>query len=399
MDVVGITGTNGKTTTAFLMEGAMQSSERSTGVVGTVLTRWPGHVESLGMTTPDAIALHSLFGRMSADGVDTAVMEVSSHALDQHRVDAVDFDVAAFTNLGRDHLDYHGSLLEYAAAKRRFFTEVLPAGSHPRGAVINVDDAAGDALAGECGTPVVRMGRAAGPGRDLYAADIHSSLGGIEATIVSDWGRAEVHSSLVGEHNLMNVLTAVGCGLLLDVSLDDLVSGIGGVAHVPGRLQSVPGAEDFHILVDYAHTDDALTATLSSLKPLTPGRLIVVFGCGGDRDPGKRALMGAVVARYADVAIVTSDNPRTEDPESIIADVVAGLDGFPALGANARRGYLLVVDRGEAIHRAIEIASPGDVVLLAGKGHEATQELADRVIAFDDTAVAMEALASRGGGR
>ena len=399
MDVVGITGTNGKTTSAFLVEGAMQPTERSTGVVGTVLARWPGNTESLGMTTPDAPALQSLFGRMRDAGVDTAVLAVSSHALEQHRVDAVDFDVAAFTNLGRDHLDYHGTLASYADAKRRFFTEVLPASRNPRGAVINVDDATGDALAGECQSPVVRMGRNAGPGRDLYASDIRTSLGGIEATLVSDWGRAEVHSSLVGEHNLMNVLTAVGCGLLLDVPLDHLVMGIGEVAHVPGRLQAVGGTGDIHVLVDYAHTDDALSATLSSLKPLTAGRLIVVFGCGGDRDTGKRAPMGAVVARHADVAIVTSDNPRSEDPEAIMADVLAGMDSFPALATATGRGHLTRVDRRDAIHHAIDIAAAGDVVLIAGKGHEATQEFADHIVAFDDAAVAMEALQSRGGSR
>jgi UDP-N-acetylmuramoyl-L-alanyl-D-glutamate--2,6-diaminopimelate ligase len=331
-------------------------------------------------------------------GVDTMLIEVSSHAIVQRRCDSVEFDVAAFTNLGRDHLDYHGTIEEYTDVKKRLFNELLSANENARGAVVNVDDPVGEEIAAEHRGRVLRYGTS-GRALDLYAEEVREDIDGISATVVSDWGRAPVRTSLAGEHNLRNILAALGCGLLLDMPLDSLVDGIAAIASVPGRLERVGETEEFCVFVDYAHTHDALEAVLQSLRPLTRGRLITVFGCGGDRDTSKRALMGEVAARYSDVLIVTSDNPRSENPLAIIHDVEAGLTEISPFGEHNERGYILEVDRADAIRRAVGIARGGDVVLIAGKGHETYQEIGSERLPFDDRAIAGAAIVEAKEGR
>ncbi|MDX6723090.1 MAG: UDP-N-acetylmuramoyl-L-alanyl-D-glutamate--2,6-diaminopimelate ligase [Solirubrobacteraceae bacterium] len=371
---VGITGTNGKTTTAFLVRGLLEAAGRRTGLVGTVTAVVGGQERPMVRTTPEAIDLQGMFAEMVAGGDEAVVMEVSSHALQLHRADAIHWDVAVFTNLTQDHLDFHPTMEDYFLAKRRLFE------SGPRVAVINVDDPYGARLAAE--NPGAITVGIDSPEASLRATDIAGDATGSTFTVDG----MTLRSPLPGRFNVLNVLGAVAAVRALGVEDETIAAALPHAARVPGRFEPVDEGQPVAVLVDYAHTPDSLENVLRAARPLTAGRVICVFGAGGDRDRAKRPLMGAVVRELADVAIVTSDTPRTEDPE---ANIAASLEGA---GPDAA----VEGDRRVAIERAIAMAEPGDVVLIAGKGHEQGQEFeGGRKLPFDDVAVAREALRAR----
>jgi UDP-N-acetylmuramoyl-L-alanyl-D-glutamate--2,6-diaminopimelate ligase len=371
---VGITGTNGKTTTGYLVRGLLEAAGRRTGLVGTVSAVVGGAERPMVRTTPEAIDLQRMFAEMRDGGDEAVVMEVSSHALALRRADAIHWDVAIFTNLTQDHLDFHPTMEDYFVAKRRLFE------SGPEVAVVNVDDPYGARLAAEL-PDAIRVGIEA-PGAQLRATGISSDATG--STFTADG--LTLHSPLPGRFNVLNVLGAVAAVRALGVDDATIAAALPHAARVPGRFEPVEEGQPFAVLVDYAHTPDSLENVLRAARPLTAGRVITVFGAGGDRDRAKRPLMGAVVRELSDVAIVTSDNPRSEDPEAIVAAVLEGAGP----GAEAE------VDRRAAIERAIGMAEPGDIVLIAGKGHEQGQEFeGGRTVPFDDVTVAREALRAR----
>jgi UDP-N-acetylmuramoyl-L-alanyl-D-glutamate--2,6-diaminopimelate ligase len=372
--VVGITGTNGKTTTAFLVRDVLEAGGIRTGLIGTVTSVVGGVERPVVRTTPEAIDLQRLFAEMLAAGDEACVMEVSSHALELHRASAIHWAAAVFTNLTQDHLDFHPSMEAYFVAKRRLFE----AAEGPR--LANADDAYGRRLAAEFpGT--LTYGIDAG---DLRAEDLSIGLEGSRFTARTPEGAFEVSIPLPGRFNVSNALAALGVGEALDVPAATAASALAGAGRVPGRFEPVDEGQGFAVLVDYSHTPDSLENALQAARGLAGGRVICVFGAGGDRDRGKRPLMGEIAARLADVAIVTSDNPRSEDPEAILDQIEAGMGGE----AHERE-----VDRRAAIARAVALAEPGDVVLIAGKGHEQGQEFAGgRKEPFDDRQVASEAL-------
>jgi UDP-N-acetylmuramoyl-L-alanyl-D-glutamate--2,6-diaminopimelate ligase len=384
MRVVGITGTNGKTTTAYLLASIFESAGSTCGVLGTVSYRVGGQVREATRTTPEAPDVQRLLREMVDLGCDACMMEVSSHALSLARVDGTTFAAGVFTNLTRDHLDFHGDMETYFRAKRRLF-EMLPRDAPT---VINLDDPRGSSLIEVAGRPVTY-----GTSRlaDVTPGPVSFSLEGLSFDIRTPRGTMHVDSNLVGRPNLYNILAAVSTATALGLPFDAIERGVRALEGVPGRFQVVSTATDeVTVIVDYAHTDDALRNLLETARPLTRGRLITVFGCGGDRDRTKRPLMGAVAGRLSDLIVVTSDNPRSEDPARIIEEIQRGIT------PNTRRdaGQLLtIVDRRAAIAKAIQTARPGDVVLVAGKGHEKYQVIGDRTLPFDDVAIAREALA------
>jgi UDP-N-acetylmuramoyl-L-alanyl-D-glutamate--2,6-diaminopimelate ligase len=385
--VAGVTGTNGKTTVTHVLEAVFTHAGKKTGVIGTVGARYPGKDLPLKHTTPDPLTLQGIFAKMHNEEVSHVVMEVSSHALDQHRVSGVHFRVAGFTNLTQDHLDYHQDLESYAAAKRRFFDEVLPASeAQGRMAVVNIDDPRGEEMAAAWGgkTLTVSLERA---DADLFVSEVEYGLGGTRAVVENAKGSWDLQVPLIGAHNLSNVLVAVGMAEAMGLSPSRIAEGLQQVKPVPGRLEPVENDEDKRVFVDYAHTPDALDKLLACLAPLTSERLIVVFGCGGDRDAGKRPLMAAAVARHAHLAVVTSDNPRNEDPAEIAAAVELGLKeaGWSRYGTVvAPRTFATELDRRKAIELAVGWMEPGDVLVVAGKGHERTQTIKGVERPFDD---------------
>jgi UDP-N-acetylmuramoyl-L-alanyl-D-glutamate--2,6-diaminopimelate ligase len=395
--LAAVTGTNGKTTVTYLVEACLREAGLPAGVLGTVTHRWPGVERPASHTTPDATVVQGLLAEMRRAGARAAVMEVSSHALDQERVAGLRFAAAGFTNLTRDHLDYHGTMEAYFAAKRRLFHEHLA----PDGvAVVNARDPFGARLAAELG-PGRRAWRYGVRAEDeLRAAAVTAGLDGIAARVTTPAGELALRSPLVGAHNLENLLCAVGLALALGVDLPAIGRALAASRGAPGRLERVDG-RGVAVFVDYAHTDDALSRALEALRAAGPRRLLCVFGCGGDRDRGKRPLMGEVAARGADVAVVTSDNPRTEDPEAIIAEILPGLER-----AGARRrsieaaaegaGYLVEPDRRQAIRLAVALARAGDAVLVAGKGHEDYQIVGTEKRHFSDREEAVSALSAPG---
>ncbi len=373
---VAVTGTNGKTSTTFLLASIARAAGRVPGIVGTT-GNFVGELElAASHTSPTAPALQGLLARMRDAGVGLCALEASSIGLAAWRCDAVPFRAAVFTNLTRDHLDWHGTMEAYAAAKARLFHELLDGT-----AVLNADDPA-HAQMRPAHHPVWTYSTS-GPA-DLRAFDVRLSWAGIDAKVHTPRGGGVLHLPLVGQHNLQNALGALGAALALGIDLDVALRGLASAVGAPGRLEAVPNARGFGVYVDYAHTDDALSRVLAELRRLGPRRLLCVFGCGGDRDRGKRPLMGAAVAAGADFALVTSDNPRTEDPAGIVADILPGLGTAP---------YEVILDRAAAIRRALTLAVPGDVVLIAGKGHETYQEVAGARLPFDDRAVARQELA------
>ena len=399
MSVVGVTGTNGKTTVAYLVESILREASQRPAVIGTVNVRGPAGERPTLHTTPmaDDLMRHA---RWAVDtGATHLVLEVSSHGLAMRRADGVHFSVAAFTNLTQDHLDYHGDFASYGAAKRRLFVDLKP-----ERAVINIDDAFGNELARSVRCPVLRCSTAGAAAAELRVIDRVSDANGIRARVATPQGEALLKSPLVGDHNLDNLLVALGVGLQLSLPLPKILEALTRAAGAPGRLERVTmegAGQEPAVFVDYAHTPDALERVLRALRPVTKGRLWVVFGCGGDRDRTKRPLMGRASAELGDVAIATSDNPRSESPAAILADIEPGLRaaGVEPLEVEqltaAKRGYLMQEDRRIAIELAIRNAAPEDVVLIAGKGHEKYQIIGTRKDAFDDCEEARQALARR----
>jgi UDP-N-acetylmuramoyl-L-alanyl-D-glutamate--2,6-diaminopimelate ligase len=389
LTVVGITGTNGKTTTSYLVEALLRARGMRTGVVGTI-QYWVGEERiPAGQTTPESVELQALLVRMVEAGVGGVAMEVSSHALALHRVDGVAFDVAVFTNLTQDHLDFHGTLEAYRRAKARLFA-LLAAGGKPRPcAVINIDDPAGPSMCAGLDLPILTYGL--GSSAQLRPRRFTSSIEGISLEVETPAGPLLLRSPLIGEHNVMNLLAASGAGLALGMNPGAVARALGSVASVPGRFERVEAGQPFLAVVDYAHTPDALERVLVTARKLTRTRLGVVFGCGGDRDRGKRPIMGGIAARLCDRVWVTSDNPRSEEPLAIMREIEVGLRGAPS----APERYAMIPDRRAAIRDALEWARPGDTVVIAGKGHETYQIIGSEVLPFDDRAVACEILKER----
>ena len=394
MQMVGVTGTNGKTTVSYLVEACARAAARPVGVIGTVTHRFPGVERAAAHTTPESTALQALLAEMREAGTRLVVLEVSSHALAQERVAGLRFAAAGFTNLTRDHLDYHGDMEGYFAAKRRLFLEHLaPDGT----AVINARDPWGARLADQLGPgrTAWRFGTRAED--QLRAVEARLSMAGIEATFQTPRGELAIRSPLVGAHNLENLLCAAGLALAAGLPSAAVEAWLSSSAGAPGRLERIDG-RGVSVFVDYAHTDDALARALEALRALAPRRLLLVFGCGGDRDRGKRPLMGAVAGRGADLVLVTSDNPRSEDPLRVIAEIEPGLAtaGAPrrtaAEAVAGEAGYVIEPDRRAAIELALACARPGDAVLIAGKGHEGYQLVGAERRAFDDRDEARRAL-------
>jgi UDP-N-acetylmuramoyl-L-alanyl-D-glutamate--2,6-diaminopimelate ligase len=386
MKVVGITGTNGKTTTSYLLQAIFEAAGTPCGLMGTVTYRIGERQIAATRTTPEAPDVQLLMRQMVDVGSKACVMEVSSHALAMHRVDGIQFAAAIFTNLTRDHLDFHQDMESYFAAKRRLF-EILPADAP---GVINVDDPRGASLVDAVHR---RVTYAINRDADVMPGPLSFGLDGLAFEVRMPEGIAHVESRLVGRPNVYNILAAAATAAALGVGVDAIEEGFRRLAGVPGRFELVSSSgDDITVVVDYAHTDDALRNLLETARPLASRRLITVFGAGGDRDRTKRPLMGMVAARLSDVVVITSDNPRTEDPLRIIEEVKLGAE------PEMRQGNAQVVampDRREAIRHSIDRASMGDVVLIAGKGHEKYQEISGRVTPFDDVAVAREALEAR----
>jgi UDP-N-acetylmuramoyl-L-alanyl-D-glutamate--2,6-diaminopimelate ligase len=387
MRVVGVTGTNGKTTTAYLLASMLDAAGEKAGLLGTVTYRLGGEEREASRTTPEAPDVQQLLNEMIRQGCRSAVMEVSSHALALKRVDGMQFAAGIFTNLTRDHLDFHEDMESYFLAKRRLF-EMLPPASP---GVINLDDPRGPSLVEVCRAPVTfAMTRPA----DVTPGPLEITLGGLSFDIRTPRGTVAVQSPLVGRPNVSNILAAAAAAVSLNLPLEAVAEGVRVLPGVPGRFEVVSAADDdVTVVVDYAHTDDALRNLLETARPLAPARLVTVFGCGGDRDKTKRPLMGMVAARLSDVVIITSDNPRSEDPQRIIDEIKRGIPSGPSGGRAP--DIQAVVDRREAIEQAVDHAQPGDLVLIAGKGHEKYQQIGDRVLPFDDGAVARAALARR----
>ncbi|MCO4772661.1 MAG: UDP-N-acetylmuramoyl-L-alanyl-D-glutamate--2,6-diaminopimelate ligase [Deltaproteobacteria bacterium] len=408
LTVVGITGTNGKTSTATLVRHLLASSGLRAGMLGTTGISWTGRHGDVDLaathTTPDGPALQATLARMRDDGVQAVAMELSSHALDQGRAAGLDLDVAGWSNVSRDHLDYHGTMEDYAAAKALLLTEILAEAPSARGSVLVVDDPVVAAKAASTDHPVLRVSTKAGA-TTTGAADIAPtaaptfSLDGISASIATPEGPLRLRSPLLGAHNLENLLLAVGCALQAGVSLAAIEAALPTAPAASGRMERVQRDDGRGplVLVDYAHTPDALRAVLATLRPFVPGDgvIVTVFGCGGDRDQGKRPLMGAAAWEGSDAVVITSDNPRTEDPNSILSDIAAGLpDGVtPSPTLTSKTPCALLTARRDAISAAIAATGAGDLVLIAGKGHEMTQDIDGRKVAFDDREEARAALA------
>jgi UDP-N-acetylmuramoyl-L-alanyl-D-glutamate--2,6-diaminopimelate ligase len=387
MRVVGITGTNGKTTTAYLVASVLEAAGIRCGLLGTVAYRIGSQTREATRTTPEAPDVQALLAEMVHEGCGACVMEVSSHALALSRVDGMTFAAAVFTNLTRDHLDFHADMEEYFQAKRRLF-ELLPP-EHP--AVINADDPRASALLATAGRSITYgINKPA----DVSSVPLSYSLEGLAFQVKTPRGAVTVRSSLVGRPNVYNILAAVATAIALDLSIESMEKGIASLERVPGRFQVVSSVDDdVTVVVDYAHTDDALRNLLETARPLAAGRLITVFGCGGDRDRTKRPLMGAVAGRLSDVIVITSDNPRGEDPARIIEEIQRGITHDTARVDGQR--IVTIVDRRRAIDDAIDNGTPGDLVLIAGKGHEKYQVIGAETLPFDDVEVAQAALARR----
>jgi UDP-N-acetylmuramoyl-L-alanyl-D-glutamate--2,6-diaminopimelate ligase len=400
LTVVAVTGTSGKTTTTYLIESILAAAGHVPGVIGTIDYRFAGRREPAPLTTPDAVAMQKLLARMLAGGATHVALEASSHALALDRLRATAIDAAVFTNFSRDHLDYHASMEEYLEAKARLFRELLPASGKASFAVLNADDDTVMSVGRGLSARIVTFGVRG----DVRAEDVRSDLQGTRGTLALGGDRLAFETRLVGAPHLANVLAAAATTWRLGVPPDAIVRGIAACAAIPGRLEAVRAGQPFQVVVDYAHKPDALERVLSSLRELAPGRIVTVFGCGGDRDAGKRPIMGAIAARLSDVSILTSDNPRTEDPMAILAAIEDGVRSESctrvareALGQTGGEAvYVVVPERRAAIRCAIEIARDGDLVLIAGKGHEDYQIVGTVKHHLDDREEALAALASRG---
>ena len=387
LTMLAVTGTNGKTTTAFLIEAILRAAGKTAGLIGTIETRIAGETRPGVRTTPESLDLQFLLAEMVGKGVDAVAMEVTSHALVLNRVDGIKFTAGAFTNLSQDHLDFHSGMEDYFEAKRILFQpDRLGHGA------VNVDDPYGRRLFEASEVPCYGFGTTAHDA-DVRATDVRLGDTHTEFTLVTPRGEAKLRTNLIGAFNVSNCLAAATTALAADIELGAVVEGLASLEAVPGRFESIDEGQPFAVVVDYAHTPDSLDNVLRAARRMVEargGRVICVFGCGGDRDRGKRPLMGEVVARGADVAIVTSDNPRSEEPKAIIDDI---LEGVIATGVTPSA---VLVDRSEAINESILEARPGDIVVIAGKGHETGQEFSDHTIPFDDRIVVAEALKQAG---
>jgi UDP-N-acetylmuramoyl-L-alanyl-D-glutamate--2,6-diaminopimelate ligase len=401
MHLIGITGTNGKTTVAYLIESILLKAGFKVGVIGTINYRYGNHVFPNPMTTPESLDLQRILAQMLSAGVTHVVMEASSHAMDLYRIKGCQFDVAVFTNLSQDHLDYHGDMQSYWSSKKRLFTEYLIHGSQndKAVAVINCDDSKGKELADLLSIKVIKTGSA--PECEIKAETSRYGLVGTNGRLSFPRGSFDFKTPLVGTHNLENILSASGAAAALNIAPDTIKSGIEALAAIPGRLESIENSSGRFVYVDYAHTPDALENALSALKSIAAARIICVFGCGGDRDRKKRPMMGEIAARLCDLAVVTSDNPRSEDPAAIIGQILPGIEqanghpysaDFLKTGFD-KKGYAVEPDRRHAIELAIRVSRADDAVLIAGKGHETYQILGDTTIDFDDREEARKALA------
>lgn len=402
--LIAVTGTNGKTTVTYLLEEFLRAAGRVVGVLGTVNYRYGGKILPAPNTTPESFEMQRILREMAEHGVTHCVAEISSHAVDLRRVDDCAFDLGIFTNLTQDHLDYHGTMENYFQAKKRFFSEVLPAGGKDRPRqIINADDPWGRRIIREVAGERLTFGLE--ESCDVGADPFRLSLDGIEAELRFGGETIAIASPLLGRFNLYNILAAAAAALALEIPGRFIREGIAALANVPGRLEKVSAAGQPAVFVDYAHTDDALRRVLQNLAGFRAGRIITVFGCGGDRDRGKRPLMGEAATAYSDLTIVTSDNPRTEDPLEIIREIEAGIRApkfagpAAAEGQPGRRGYLVIPERKEAIAAAIGLAGSADIVLIAGKGHEDYQIIGEKKFPFDDRLIAREELAKRQAGK
>ena len=400
LTVIGITGTNGKTTTAYLVESILQQAGLAVGVIGTINYRYAGKTFDNPITTPESLDLQRILHDMLRRGVSHVVMEASSHAIDLQRIRRCWFDVAVFINLSQDHLDFHGDMQAYWLSKQRLFTDYLVEGPKRAQAVavINCNNASGKELAQKLTVPLLTTGW--GPDETVRARNAVCGPGSIEGELETPGGKLDFKSRLVGEHNLENILCAAGVAAALDIPNADVKSGIEAVSAIPGRLEFIENTIGRYVYVDYAHTPDALENVIMALKAVMKDKIICVFGCGGDRDQENRPLMGEIAARLCDLAVITSDNPRTEDPMVIINHIIAGAqkaDGRRYRQADLsngfkHKGYVVEADRKQAIRLGIAVSKPGDTVLIAGKGHETYQILGSTTIDFDDRQEAREAL-------
>jgi UDP-N-acetylmuramoyl-L-alanyl-D-glutamate--2,6-diaminopimelate ligase len=381
LKMLGVTGTNGKTTTTFLIKHICEKELLRCGLLGTVRYEIGDRILPAARTTPESLDVHELLSQMRNAGCKAAAMEVSSHALVQDRVKCIEWDCAVFTNLTQDHLDYHGTMEKYFEAKSLLFTG-LAGQKKKSAAVINADDRYGQRLTRMCGSvPVITYGL--GARSDFRASEVKIDFSGTSYQLDARGKSFLVRLPLIGRFNVYNSLAAIAAASAIGIDVRHAVVALANAPHVPGRLEAAPIKRQFRVFVDYAHTDDALINVIKTLRELSPRRLIVVFGCGGNRDKAKRPKMAAAVDELADWGIITSDNPRKEDPEAIIRDIQAGYRG---------KNYEVIVDRREAIFKAAAMAQPRDIVLIAGKGHETYQEFADHTVPFDDVQTAIEAV-------
>jgi len=403
--LIGITGTNGKTTTTYLLESIFKKAGYATGVIGTINYRYGQKITPASNTTPESMDLQRILWEMHREGISHVIMEVSSHGIDLDRVFGCQFDGVVFTNLTAEHLDYHKTLSHYFESKKRLFSESLTKSRKTRRfAVTNRDDSRGDEIVEGIALPVIRYGL--GSSYDISADQVTSTFEGLSCRIKTPKGRFSIHSKLIGEFNVYNILAAVATGTALGIPAETIKHGVESLDGVSGRFEKIENRREIHVIVDYAHTHDALERVLVGLKnisrssPRSNGKIITVFGCGGDRDRAKRPLMGKVAGSYSDLSILTSDNPRTEDPLAIVHEVETGLKSLDLgewtqseIGSwRTKKGYLKVLDRREAIRMAIRLAQPLDTVLIAGKGHEDYQIVGKKKFPFDDHIEARKAL-------
>jgi UDP-N-acetylmuramoyl-L-alanyl-D-glutamate--2,6-diaminopimelate ligase len=401
--LVGITGTNGKTTTTYLLESIFKKAGYSVGVIGTINYRYGQKVTRASNTTPESLDLQRILREMVNEGISHVIMEVSSHGLDLDRVFGCQFDHAIFTNFTLDHLDYHKTFAHYFESKRKLFAEsLMQSQKQGRFAVTNSDDPRGEEMVKGIDLPVIRYGM--GPSCDVTADQMVSTFDGLSCRLKTPKGEFSVHSTLMGRYNFYNIMAAVATSIGMDIPLKIIKDGVETLEGVSGRFEKVENRKGIHIIVDYAHTHDALERVLVGIRNIQEdGKVITVFGCGGDRDRTKRPLMGTVAGKYSDLAILTSDNPRTEDPRAIMDEVEKGFKSLPLeewhrndMGAwRSKKGYLKIPDRREAIRMAIHLAEPLDTVLIAGKGHEDYQIIGKQTFPFDDRVEAQKALEGR----
>lgn len=402
--LIAVIGTNGKTTITYLLESIFKAAGFKCGVLGTVNYRYNDNIYPAPNTTPESYELQKILREMADEGITHVIAEVSSHAIDLRRVDDCDFDLGVFTNLTPEHLDYHLTMENYFQAKKRFFTEVLPQSkkAHPQKMVINGDDSWGKRILEEVALPALTYGIEGDSA--IKAASYELSLAAIKARINLAGKTISIASPLIGKFNLYNILAACAAAMALQIPPAVIKTGIESLSYVPGRLEKINTPSGFNVFVDYAHKADALKQVLQNLAEFKKKRIITVFGCGGNRDRGKRPLMGEAAAKYSDLTIVTSDNPRLEDPLDIIAEIETGIDQNKVKKVaidqlkigNSVHSYMVIPDRRKAIETAINRAQKGDIVLIAGKGHEDYQILGTKKMPFDDRIVAAQALKLRG---